>query len=228
MRIARIGLVCAAVFGLYVATAQASTLSIVGGTAGVTPSGAPNDVLAPLGLVSPLKGYYGASIASTGPGSVTYEYFGFEAVAINKFVASASSFITIGGKVVTSSTSPLGNISELMNFAGPLSFSFLTSIGSGHVANGSNNLSGSGAPNFFASVAGNSASRDGSSIWLFLDDGGGGPDSDYDDMAVRVSFTPAVVPLPASGVLLAAVLLLVGIVGWGPSRFRGALRSLPA
>jgi hypothetical protein len=80
------------------------------------------------------------------------------------------------------------------------------------VTNGLNpNFDGiSPAPNFFASCDpfSESAGAGGTScnsVYLFLDDGGAGPDDDHDDFLVRVSLVP--VPEPAT--------LVTGLVGLG-------------
>jgi hypothetical protein len=81
-----------------------------------------------------------------------------------------------------------------------LNFIFHTNSNAGSVANGANvdnHLGNQNTPNFFVSTLLDS------SIVLWLDDAGAGPDRDYDDMVVRVSE----VPLPPALLLFGSALL---------------------
>ena len=50
-------------------------------------------------------------------------------------------------------------------------------------------------------------------VYVFLDDGGAGPDNDYDDLLVRITVTGVtLVPEPGTLALLAVALLGAGIV----------------
>ena len=57
--------------------------------------------------------------------------------------------------------------------------------------------------------------KDSSVIYAFLDDSGAGPDSDYDDMVVRITAVAqevGITPIPASLPLFAGGLGIVGLV----------------
>jgi hypothetical protein len=192
--------------------ASATGLSIIGGAAGFIPGGAVvNDALAPLGLGNPLGGFYGAQIDLKGPAKVTFTLLGWEAGFENAFNGPGGSFSTEGNAGHPSNLEfDAGGIADFMaNLgAGLIPFSFLSPLGV--AANGANPLNVPGAVNFFASF-GDDTTTMGNSLYLFLDDLGGGDDDNHDDLVVRVDVTP--VPLPAGIWLFGAALGGLGLLG---------------
>jgi hypothetical protein len=185
---------------------SASTISITGGAAGVIPPGAgANDAIPGLFPGPIIGGYFGAQIDINVPvfTQVRMDFFGGEADFANEFdFAGNTIFSHLSGTLLSSSIgSPLStNTSFSILGSGLLPFTFDVHSDAGHVVNGSNPNS-LVMPNFFASCdpfgsAAGSGGRDCDTIYLFLDDSGGGPDDDYDDMIVRVSITA--VPEPAT------------------------------
>jgi hypothetical protein len=169
-----------------------------------------------------IGGYYGADILFDIPLSskLVIDFFGAEAGFINSFEFSGSPLFTHpGGMVIAPSLGlPLGSFSTSMIGAGLLPFAFIVDSGASSVANGSNPDDSGGAvggPNFFAScnpfgpLAG-SGGTSCHSVYLFLDDGGAGPDDDHDDLLVRVT-----IPEPAT-----LALLSLGLLGFALRRFQ--------
>lgn len=215
MKLKPIAASAAASLLLLAGAAHAASLKIVDGgaagglTAGTIPGGtSSNDLLAPLGLTNPLGGYYGAAIELVGSGMVTAEFFGFEASYKNDFNFNGSEIFTNGGGVGGVQVGfPIASYTSGLLGAGLLNFSFdITPNAVAQpgvtftIANGDENTNP--LRGFFASVDGASGATIGSSIWLFLDDGGSNADDNHDDMAIRLTATP--VPVPAAGLLLLA------------------------
>jgi hypothetical protein len=79
----------------------------------------------------------------------------------------------------------------------------------GLLANGSNPDNTGEGLNFFTSFDSNPLAIAGSSLVLFLDDGGAGSDEDHDDMSIRI----AVEPEPGTMTVFGVGLIALGWVG---------------
>lgn len=177
-------------------------------TAGTLPAGgSDNDVLDALGIAS-LSGFFGSQISLSSAAKLTYTFIGFEAGYKNQFAAGADVFDT-ETFVVNNIANPAGLASFTQDTsAGLLDFSFLTRGGASGIVNGDDNTSFASTPDFFASIIGDPTSLSGTSLFLFLDDRGGGPDDDHDDFVVRIDIDEMIpVPLPAAGFMLAGTAL---------------------
>ncbi len=192
--------------------ASATGLSIIGGAAGTIPGGAVvNDALGPLSLANPLGGFYGSRIDLKGPAKVTFTLLGWEAGFANVFNGPGGSFSTEGNAGHLSNLEfDAGGIASFMTVlgAGPIAFSFVSPLGV--AANGTNPLNVPGVVNFFATF-GDATATMGDSLYLFLDDLGGGDDDNHDDLVVRIDVTP--VPLPAGIWLFGTALGGLGLLG---------------
>jgi len=196
------------------ATAGAASITLTGGAAGTIPAGTGvNNYIGPLFAAGPIGGFYGAQVnfAVSGPAILVLDYFGAEADFNNEFDLGAVqlfSHTTGAGPISPNLASPLGHVVTPISGSGLLGFTFDARSDTSHLVNGlnpNNLLHTLTAANFFSScnpfspVAGAGGTTC-DTVFLFLDDGGGGPDVDYDDLLVRVSIQA--VPEPASLVLL--------------------------
>lgn len=208
-------LVAVAVGGVAIATLPASAgfINLSGGTAGSIPDGATNEMLGPLGLASPLSGFYGTTVTLTGSSPLLVEFLGYEAGYSNTFTFAGDGFSTEtddpspGGEEVFS-TPPSYTTGSL---SGVLDFIFATTgAGGKSVTNDNSNPDNSDdtVVNFFASIVGDPTGKSGKSVYLFFDDTGAGDDDNHDDMVVRIS----AVPLPASLSFLLAALAGLGLI----------------
>lgn len=194
-------------------------------TSGVIPGGGTNEALAALGLSDPLGGWYGASLWLTELADITIDYFGAEAGYNNSFIfGDDDAVISTGGNTnefgsLVPTDTPLSSKTVTGVMAGQLDFGFgMDGSLVATLLNG-NNPNGSGPsspPNFFVSFVGNPNATSGSSVWLFLDDGGAGPDDNHDDMVIRLTASAgsfvAPIPVPAAGFLLLGGLAALGMV----------------
>jgi hypothetical protein len=188
-----------------------------------------NDSLIPLGLTTPLNGWYGATLYLVGgPAQITATILGSEAGFSNSFTfggvtytdPAGGNIFNPGGLPDPDGAGPIQTSWVVNNVgSGILGFSFCTSGGgaipAGCVANGSNPDDFGGAagtaPNYFISFENQNAAG-GQLAYLFFDDGGGANDDNHDDLVVKLAITGGsfVVPLPA-----AAWLMLAGLGGLG-------------
>jgi hypothetical protein len=202
------------------APAQAATISLSGGTAGIIPdAGQTNEVLGGLGLGSSLAGFFGAAVNVIGSSPILVEFLGYEAGYWNTFSLDGGSFSTevddptAGDNMEVFATPPSFVTGDL---SGLLDFLFATSGGGSpsSVANGANPDDFGDGPtgvNFFASIVGNPAGTSGSSVLLFFDDNGRNNDDNHDDMVVRLSV--AAIPVPATLPLMFGALAGLGFIG---------------
>lgn len=198
--------------------ANAAYFNIVeaGGGADLTAGSIPgqpvnNNLLVPIfgpGTTS-LAGFYGAAVNLVGSGKITADFYGWEASFKNDFNLGGVEIFTNNGVPGTHSAplgTPLASFTSGLTGPGLVDFSFDTQNGPGGAVNTlvngvSENLL-SDKRGFFVSILNDPTATKGSSIWLFLDDGGSGPDDNHDDLAVLLTVKP--VPVPAAGFLLVA------------------------
>lgn len=197
------------------APAMAGSITLAGGTAGVIPGGsAANDYIGVLFPGASIGGYFGSQIETSG-GRLLFEFFGAEAGYTNDFnVAGVQRFTHTGGTVIAASLgSALASYTATGVGSGLLAFNFDVNSNAGQVANGSNPNDFAGlalGPNFFAScnpfgTAAGSGGQRCRSVYLFLDDGGAGPDDDHDDFLVRITAVPEPATLSVFALGFAAV-----------------------
>jgi hypothetical protein len=192
--------------------ANAAPISLIGGTAGTIPGGATNDFISSGLFAGPqIGGYYGSQIQVNVPvlSTLTIDFYGAEAGFHNEFNFAASElFDHAGGTIIASSLAlPLDTYATTIVGAGLLPFRFDVNNNADWVINGANADDFFGAAmeaNFFASFnpfgsAAGSGGTYGNVVYLFLDDGGAGPDDNHDDFLVRISIA---VPEPATMLLL--------------------------
>jgi len=186
-------------------SAQAGLITIVAdpGVAGVIGPG--NDVLADIygeGVLS-RGGYRGASISVAGPVVLTFAYLGSEAAYLNKLVVGGTVRFVNNGPTPTAIDDMF---SYAMGGAGLIPFSFMVDGGADEVVNcptpGTDCNRKNSPPRFFTSFDEAADAMTGNSLVVFLDDGGGNNDEDFDDLVFRVSAEPEAVPEPGSMLLV--------------------------
>jgi hypothetical protein len=211
------------------APAYAGPINLTGGTPGAIPgSGSTNDFVQRLFPGDPhsgydIGGYFGAQISVDVPSKLLFEYFGAEAGFHNEFYYGPDKlFDHSGGLIIAPNLSSPFAFRTVLAGPGLLPFEFRVDNNSARVTNGSNpdDSSHDAGVNFFAScdpfgTSAGSGRTSCSSVYLFLDDGGAGPDDNHDDFLVRVTAAP--VPEPGAGTL---GLLVLGLIGFAGRRLR--------
>jgi len=180
------------------AAGHAGLINISGGSPISTTGN--NDILG-----AGVTGTIGGSLSLSAPASLTYTFLGKEAAWNNGFEASGD---VLSGAFSNSGSAPGDAFTVRQSAAGLLAFAFHTPR-RGSVSNGTNGLS---APHFFLQRLGSGAAI------VALDDGGAGPDADYDDLVVRVD--AVAVPEPSTVAMALAGLLCLGVI-----RRRGTARA---
>jgi hypothetical protein len=194
---------------------------------------ATNDVLG-----AGINGYFGANLYATANLTLDYTLVGWEAGNVNTFTATGASSgpfsLTKTNNGPTGSLdSPIGpSISGLAVNAGLLNFLFHTSSGAPDAVNGSNpDGTVSTAPNFFVSFFDSSgmyttdhlgAFGGGSAGILAFDDGGAGPDKDFDDLVIMFKVTASTTNGTIGAVPEASTwaMMLLGFAGIGFLAYR--------
>jgi hypothetical protein len=205
-----------------VAPARADFITLSGGAAGTIPGGSESNEFIPGFFAGPVIGGYFGSQITVNVSTLSFlalEFFGAEAGFHNEFLLGGSElFDHPGGTIIAPSlTMPLRSFATTIVGTGTLPFSFEVGSDAASVANGSNPDDSGGAavgPNFFASCNpfGSAAGSGGTScnqVYLFVDDGGPGPD-DKDDFLVRLTIRGTSVPEPTTLALLGAALAGLG------------------
>ena len=154
---------------------------------------------------------------------LTFTYMGYEAGYTN---VSAPQFAYGGipmftNKTTSSGTSTVPVLFNVLADPGLVPFLFET-IDGGNLAAVNGGAIADGLSIAFAIVPNTNNSQ----VYAFFDDGGAGPDKDYDDMVVRITATncidcaapPSSVPVPATLPLFASGLGALGLLSWRRKR----------
>ena len=226
-------LTAVAAAGLMTSANAAPLISVIGGTqtSEPLPVGAhTNDVFG-----NGIQGYFGGTLVANGPLKIEFTLLGYEAGYINTFTANGIT-LTGGGGTAGSLGSNLGTIAPFVVGAGALSFLFsantLNNPNPAVVTDTTNTLTSnfdvtknlnSNHPNFFIAFfdSNNLLGKlvSGTSGIIALDDGGAGPDRDFDDLVIK--FRVTAVPETSTWAMM-----LLGFAGVGFFAYRR--KSKPA
>jgi hypothetical protein len=180
--------------------AEAASLSVTGGTTIAMPGN--NDFGANLIAAGATFGLiYGGTLNATGPGTVTYTYMAAESGFTNTFnVYTQGSYALIDLEYTATEANEAWAANALIGsqsvVAGALSVEFTGGT-----------LAQNGATGFGVYLTSNP-----NLVFLGYDDSGAGPDSDYDDMIIKVEFAPSPVPVPAAIPLFLSGLAAMGLI----------------
>jgi len=150
-------------------------------------------------------------LETTGAGTLTFEYLGYEAGWTNSFIVGGSSCFQTGSSAV-------GATCNAATSGGSLDFQLWTSMGTANPGAAIwNNLS---PPGSILSYRIGLIEEAPNTFLILWDDSDAQEGDDYDDLGVRVTFQPTSVPEPdAFGLMLAG---LVGAAGFACRRPREA------
>ncbi len=150
-------------------------------------------------------------LETTGAGTLTFEYLGYEAGYTNSFLVAGDDCFQTGNSAV-------GATCSAATSGGTVDFQLWTSLGSENLSERVwDNLSPPGSPQSYSVGLIQEAPN---SFLILWDDSGAQEDDDHDDLGVRVSFEPKSVPEPDTlGLMLAG---LVGAAGFVRRRPREA------
>jgi hypothetical protein len=151
---------------------------------------------------------------------LTYTYEGFEAGYTNVAFATSADALFVNRSTSSLTAATVGDVQtrgfSFTNNPDLVPFSFQSITGGTLAANGGDVTSGAAIA--FVVV------NNGLTAYAFFDDSGAGPDADYDDMVVRIDYTPLTrggppsTPLPAALPLFATGLGAMGLFGWRRKR----------
>jgi hypothetical protein len=174
------------------AAQAAADLSIDGGIGGAITSRSGNSLVGGLFGNTGLDGIFGGqlvlqNVAADSTVDLVFDLFGYEAGYNTGFVTGSTVAFTspLSRELAPDFDNPLDSFRLTAVSGGLVDFGFGLNRTDGVVslANGENSVSRRAG--FFLSIA-DTPERPNSQAYIFLDDGGGGPDNDYDDMFLRV------------------------------------------